>query len=97
MDMKITSLNIDDIIRNERSKLRQNGYCVNDYCFEWGKDGYEALNKFYGAIICRKHGISCDLCVKWPAKLLKKNQGLTFMGIKHFWDKKKEGYLIRKT
>lgn len=44
--MKITILNIDDVIRAEKRKLREAGEDSTTYVMHWGKAELEILNKF---------------------------------------------------
>lgn|SRR3990167_10652179 len=97
--MKITDLNIDDIIRTEKRKLLKKN--ISDFAIYWGKAGFEALNKFFGATICdrNKKGeflMHMGICSCDGAELTEKDQGITFLGIKHFWNKNKSGYKVKK-
>ena len=90
--MKITSLNIDDIIREEKRKNK--GEKIS---FSWGKDGFFALADFVRAMAPCKHGWWC-FCGKvsdeWILDINKGEQGYRYMGVTHYWDIKKSGYSV---
>ena len=89
--MKITAINIDDIIRTEK---RVQGYRnLDGYAFYWGDEGWNALKEFYEACIPCGHGFSC-FCGNLDKIFQKKNfkSGLRFMGVNHFWERGKKNY-----
>lgn len=92
--MKITTLNWDDIVREVLRKLWEQKKSPRDYTIIWGKDGTEAYEKFYGAVVCSKHGVLCDICDEPPMRPKKYEM---FLGIRHSFDKRKSGYEVIKT
>ena len=88
--MKITAFNIDDIIREEKRKEPR-----QPLSFYWGKDGYESLRAFVQANVPCIHGWFC-LCMNGTEEYTDRHfkQGFTFMGVKHFWDRRKVGYTL---
>lgn len=95
----INELNIDDIIRDEKRKLRNKD--LRNYAIKWGNFGYEALRNFFIANMPCQHGWFCfcenGTSIKDVDRLFK--EGITFMGIKHFWnhaDFSKKGYKVIK-
>lgn len=90
--MKITPINIDDIIRKEKRKFMKRRPELE---FRWGKDGFWALNEMYKALVCSRHFLSCDVFCDSPGKELEeKDQGVRFMGSNHYWDLEKQGYTV---
>jgi hypothetical protein len=92
--MKITTLNWDDIVRSVKKDLFDKGEFPSDHTIIWGKEGTEAYETFYGAVVCSKHGVMCDFCGADGAKPKKNEQ---FLGIRHSFDKRKNGYEVIKT
>ena len=90
--MKVTLLNIDDVIREEKRKYPQ-----KKLSFVWGKKEFLIFKEFYDASCPCVHGWFC-LCAEKPERYpeLEKDskQGITFIGVKHYWDFKKKGYSV---
>jgi len=57
--------------------------------------GFNALNKLWMANLPCQHGWFC-FCGGGERNLTNKDQGMTFMGVKHFWDKRKNGFQFMK-
>lgn len=98
--MKITENNIDDIIRQEKTKLRIKGEDPNNYLFKWGKEGFEALSKYFGYLVCRNENRKLELhdifCECEGAKLEEKDKNLRLLGVNHTWDKRRKDFeLVR--
>jgi len=68
--MKITLLNIDDVIRKEKRENPQ-----KKLSFLWGEKEFYILRNF--------------VHLEKDSK-----QGVTYMGVKHYWDFKKKGYSV---
>ena len=92
--MKITALNWDDIVREIKNDLHSKGELPSGYTIIWGKEGTEACERFFGAVVCIKHGVLCDFCGEDGLKPKKNEQ---FLGIRHSFDKRKNGYEVIKT
>lgn len=101
----INEMNIDDIIRDEKRKIRLDCLGTNrtleDYALKWGKDGFNALNSFLRSLTCGRNEkgeiqMHVGFCFCGGADLEERDQGISFMGIKHFWDIKKNGYKLIK-
>ena len=90
--MKITLLNLDDIIRAEKHKN-----IGKEISFYWGKRGFLVLADFVRAFAPCKHGWFCycgEVSDEWILDANKGEQGFRYMGVRHYWDIKKNGYSV---
>jgi len=90
--MKITPLNIDDIIR---AKKREN--IGKEVSFCWGKDGFLALSDVVMANAPCIHGWFClcgEITDEWKLDRNSGSTGFRFMGSNHYWNFEKRGYSI---
>ena len=96
--MKITITNIDDIIRAEKRERMEDIKKGKKLSFLWGKKEFYIFKYFYDANCPCVHGWFC-ICGQKPERypeLKEKDggRGVTFMGVKHYWDFANKGYSV---
>lgn len=74
---EITVINVDDFIRERKRSGAK-------YIRWTSKTAFEALQEFWKANLPCSHGWFC-LCGNGERNLIKKDNGMTFMGIKHYF------------